>query len=248
MLANKNRYQSPRDRSALRPILLTAACGLMLIAAGGAMRLLPNDAADPAQAGKPLQPLIVLDEVEAAITPAPSSVVEDVPEFTPAGSEAEVEPAPVPALAPAAEPVPAAAPASSAAAFEPTIPLAGASFDREDLPTFDGRPIRPVQTITMLVTAYSPDAASCAPFADGITASGYSVHTNGGQMVAADTTTLPFGTILTIPGYNEGLPVPVLDRGGAIKGNRLDVLYPTHNAALQWGVQTLEVVIWDYAD
>ncbi len=115
-------------------------------------------------------------------------------------------------------------------------------------PMFDNRPIRPVGTIRMLVTAYSPDARSCGKFADGITASGYSVYTNGMKLVAADTKLLPFGSIITVPGYNDGLPVPVLDRGGKIKGKRLDVLYPTHEIALQWGAQWLDVVVWEYAD
>ena len=79
-------------------------------------------------------------------------------------------------------------------------------------------------------------------------ASGYSVRTNGMRLVAADTTLLPFGSMLSIPGYDDGMIVPVLDRGGAIKGNRLDVLFPTHEQALQWGVQHLDVTIWEYAD
>ena len=114
-------------------------------------------------------------------------------------------------------------------------------------PTFDGRPIRPVRTVTMRTTAYSPDERSCGVWADGITASGMSVWTNGMKLAAADPS-IPFGTILTVPGYNEGHPIPVLDRGGAIKGNRLDLLYPTHDIAMQWGVQDLEVVVWEYAD
>ncbi|MEO1235715.1 MAG: 3D domain-containing protein [Planctomycetota bacterium] len=115
-------------------------------------------------------------------------------------------------------------------------------------PTFDGRPLRPVKTLRMLTTAYSPDARSCGKWADGITASGYSVWTNGMKLVAADTSLLPFGTIVTVPGYNGGRPVPVLDRGGVIKGARLDVLYPTHERALQWGAQRLDVTVWEYAD
>lgn len=117
-----------------------------------------------------------------------------------------------------------------------------------DVPSFNGRPVRPARTLRMLVTAYSPDAQSCGEFADGITASGYSVRTNGMKLVAADTTRLPFGSMLSIPGYDDGYIVPVLDRGGAIKGNHLDVLFPTHDQALQWGVQHVDVTIWEYAD
>ena len=114
--------------------------------------------------------------------------------------------------------------------------------------TYNGRPLRPVKTLSMLVTAYSPDERSCGKWADGITASGYSVWTNAGKLVAADTHLLPFGTLLTIPGYHGGKPVPVLDRGGKIKGQRLDVLYPTHAIARRWGAQKLKVTVWEYAD
>ena len=116
------------------------------------------------------------------------------------------------------------------------------------VPSFNGRPVRAVRTIRMIVTAYSPDAQSCGEFADGITASGYSVKTNGMKFVAADTSMLPFGTMLSIPGYDDGFVVPVLDRGGAIKGNHLDALFPTHEEALQWGVRHLDVTVWEYAD
>ena len=114
--------------------------------------------------------------------------------------------------------------------------------------TYNHRPLRAVKTIRMLVTSYSPDERSCGKWADGITASGYSVWTNAGKLVAADTHLLPFGSILTIPGYNGNKPVPVLDRGGKIKGKRLDVLYPTHAIARRWGAQKLDVVVWEYAD
>lgn len=113
---------------------------------------------------------------------------------------------------------------------------------------YDGRPIRPVRTIMMTVTAYSPDARSCGKWADGITASNYSVWTNGMRLVAADTKLLPMGTLLSVPGYADGDVVPVLDRGGAIKGRRLDVLYPTHEIARKWGVQRIPVTVYEYAD
>ena len=93
---------------------------------------------------------------------------------------------------------------------------------------------------TMVVTAYCPCTACCGPSARGITASGRPVSANGGRFVAADRD-LPFGTTLIIPGYNNGRPVEVLDRGGAIRGNRLDVFFPTHREARQWGVRRLRV-------
>jgi 3D (Asp-Asp-Asp) domain-containing protein len=70
------------------------------------------------------------------------------------------------------------------------------------------------------------------------------VSYNGGRFVAADTNVLPFNTKLMIPGY-DGAAVEVIDRGGAIKGNKLDVYFPTHEEALQWGRQQLDVVVVD---
>lgn len=113
---------------------------------------------------------------------------------------------------------------------------------------FNGRPIRPARTITMVVTAYSPDERSCGDSADGITATLHHVETNAFRLVAADTRLLPFGSMISIPGYDAGRVVPVLDRGGAIKGHRLDVLFPTHEQARAWGVRKLRVTVWEYAD
>lgn len=113
---------------------------------------------------------------------------------------------------------------------------------------FNGRPVRPARQMWMTVTAYSPDEQSCGPFADGLTATLHSVKVNGTKFVAADTRLLPFGSLVTVPGYDDGHIVPVLDRGGAIKGNKLDLMFPTHEEARQWGRQRLQVVIWEYAD
>lgn len=113
---------------------------------------------------------------------------------------------------------------------------------------FNGRPVRPARTITMTVTAYSPDARSCGDSADGITATLHSVWTNGFKLVAADPKLLPYGSMLTVPGYDNGQVVPVLDCGGAIKGRRLDVLFPTHEQARAWGVRKIPVIVWEYAD
>lgn len=113
---------------------------------------------------------------------------------------------------------------------------------------FNGRPVRPARTIMMTVTAYSPDARSCGDSADGITATLHSVWTNGFKLVAADPKVLPYGSMLSIAGYDNGQVVPVLDCGGAIKGRRLDVLFPTHEQARQWGIRKIPVVVWEYAD
>jgi 3D (Asp-Asp-Asp) domain-containing protein len=58
-----------------------------------------------------------------------------------------------------------------------------------------------------------------------------------GVTVAADTSVLPFGTVLLIDGHEY----IVQDRGGAIKGNRIDVYFESHEEALQFGVQYKEI-------
>ncbi len=123
----------------------------------------------------------------------------------------------------------------------------GLVYDRE-VRWFNGRPARPARTLSMKVTAYSPDERSCDASADGLTATLHDVSTNGHCLVAADPKILKYGTMLTIAGYDEGRIVPVLDCGGAIRGKRLDVLFPTHEQARAWGVRTIKVVVWEYCD
>jgi 3D (Asp-Asp-Asp) domain-containing protein len=98
------------------------------------------------------------------------------------------------------------------------------------------------QTVTMEVTAYCPCPKCCGAGAIGLTASGKRITYNNGRFVAADKV-LPFGTKLVIPGYNNGESVEVMDRGGAIKGNKLDVFFPTHDQAKAWGRRMIAVTI-----
>ncbi len=113
---------------------------------------------------------------------------------------------------------------------------------------FNGRPVRPARQMWMTVTAYSPDSRSCGTSDDGMTATMHSVETNGFRLVAADPTILPYGTMLSIDGYDKGQVVPVLDCGSAIKGHRLDVLFPSHEQARSWGVRKIKVTVWKYVD
>lgn len=110
---------------------------------------------------------------------------------------------------------------------------------------FNGKAVRPVKTIRMRVTGYCSCSRCCGRHADGKTASGYPVWINGGKLAAADTRLLPFGTLISIPGYAADQPVPVLDRGGKITGYRLDLYFHTHREARQWGTRYLDVTIWE---
>jgi 3D (Asp-Asp-Asp) domain-containing protein len=102
-----------------------------------------------------------------------------------------------------------------------------------------------VRVMWMEVTAYCPCKECCGPGAMGLTASGKTVNYNGGAFVAADTDVLPFGTKLVIPGYSHEAPIEVIDRGGAIKGHKLDVFFDSHEEALKWGRQWVAVTVLD---
>lgn len=71
----------------------------------------------------------------------------------------------------------------------------------------------------------------------GITADGTKAKKG---TIAADTRLYPFGTKMYVPGYGWG---EVHDVGSAIKGNHIDVFFPSRKDALQWGRKYLNVII-----
>lgn len=86
------------------------------------------------------------------------------------------------------------------------------------------------------VTAYCPCSKCCGSHANGITASG--TKATAGRTIAAPSN-FTFGTKLVI----NGKEYIVEDRGGAIKGNRIDMYVDTHAQALAWGVKYLPVEV-----
>ena len=87
--------------------------------------------------------------------------------------------------------------------------------------------------VNVLATGYTPYDEGCT----GITATGAKA-TKG--IIAADTRVLPFGTKIYVPGYGVGV---VADRGGAIKGNRIDLCYDGLQDALNWGVRNITIYV-----
>jgi 3D (Asp-Asp-Asp) domain-containing protein len=128
---------------------------------------------------------------------------------------------------------------------QPELLHADGAVDAVTLPAASIAPAIRATVMRMEVTAYCPCVKCCGSNAQGITASGKLVDYNGGKFVAADTRVLPFGKKLVIPGYADGAPVEVIDRGGAIKGNKLDLYFPTHEEALIWGRQHLDVTVYE---
>ncbi len=86
------------------------------------------------------------------------------------------------------------------------------------------------------VVAYGPTKGQ--PKAVGVTAAGTRA---GWGTIAADTRRYPFGTIMYIPGYGWGR---VEDIGSAIKGNHIDLFFPSHKKALEWGRERKKVKVW----
>lgn len=82
-------------------------------------------------------------------------------------------------------------------------------------------------------TAYT--AADGHPWDDGRSALLYPAARG---LIAADWRIFPPGTVLFIDGYGYGV---VMDKGGAIKGKRLDLFFEEERSAREWGRRPVKV-------
>ncbi len=85
------------------------------------------------------------------------------------------------------------------------------------------------KVLTIDATAYCPCSRCCGKWANGVTASGLKA---GYGVAAVDPRVIPLGTKLYVEGYGYCIAA---DTGGAIKGNRIDLCYGSHSAALASG-------------
>lgn len=88
-----------------------------------------------------------------------------------------------------------------------------------------------------VLTSYCESACCCGQYANGYTATG--TKAVPGRTIAVDPRVIPYGTKVIINGHEYVAE----DCGGAIKGNRIDILAESHAAALDFGRQTAEVYI-----
>ena len=128
-----------------------------------------------------------------------------------------------------------------ASAAEPTATgyqhLAG--FDERTILELPDKPEEPelVSLGVWKITYYC-----CEPYehicgdGDGLTATGIPVAPG---IVAVDPEVIPYGTTVVI----DGVEYLAADCGGGIKGDRIDIAVPTHQEALELGVQYKEVFI-----
>lgn len=121
--------------------------------------------------------------------------------------------------------------------------------DEEELPVFQLES-EPVYEYVgdFKITAYCPCQQCCGKHADNrptdkneneIVYGAAMIPLKEGVSVAADTSVFPLGTEIFI----DGKKYIVQDRGGAIKGNRIDIYFENHNAAQEFGAQTKKVYI-----
>ena len=84
---------------------------------------------------------------------------------------------------------------------------------------------------TFRITGYCSCRRCCGKWADGITATGQRVKWG---IVAADWRVIPKHSRIRIRGFKTVFKVE--DKGGAIKGKRIDIWFPSHKQALRFGV------------
>ena len=86
-------------------------------------------------------------------------------------------------------------------------------------------------------TAYTPYCNGCS----GISAAGINLRSNPDlKLIAVDPSVIPLGSKVWVEGYGYAVAG---DTGGAIKGNKIDILVPTESQANQWGRKKVRIKV-----
>ena len=103
--------------------------------------------------------------------------------------------------------------------------------------------ITPVSLGEFKLTAYCPCVECCGIWANnrpnGVVYGSIGEELKEGYSIAVDPTVISYGTEVII----NGRTYKAQDCGGAIKGNRIDIYFDSHNDALEFGVQYAEVLV-----
>ena len=97
--------------------------------------------------------------------------------------------------------------------------------------------------LTVEATAYTADPSENGGTYGGhvLTAMGHDLTENPNmKMIAVDPKVIPLGSKVWVEGYGEAIAG---DTGGAIKGNRIDVLVGSNSEASKWGRKNVKVKI-----
>ena len=93
------------------------------------------------------------------------------------------------------------------------------------------------KNISVSATAYTANCNGCS----GVTATGVDLNANpNAKVIAVDPSVIPLGSKVYVEGYGYATAA---DTGGAIKGNKIDVFIPSHDAALEWGRKQVNVQV-----
>ncbi|CAH0213851.1 MULTISPECIES: G5 and 3D domain-containing protein [Peribacillus] len=88
-------------------------------------------------------------------------------------------------------------------------------------------------------TAYTASCKGCS----GVTSTGVNLKSNpGAKIIAVDPNVIPLGSKVYVDGYGYAVAA---DKGGAIKGNRIDVFFSSKNDAYRWGVKRVKIRVLD---
>ncbi len=93
------------------------------------------------------------------------------------------------------------------------------------------------KTVTLEATAYYPGPEDTWPYASGITASGLKA---GYGVAAVDPRFIKLKTLLYVEGYGFAIAA---DKGGAIKGNKIDLCFDTYEEAVRFGRKKVKVYL-----
>ena len=98
------------------------------------------------------------------------------------------------------------------------------------------------------LTAYCSCEKCCVKWAlnrpNGIVYGASGNELKSGYSIAVDPSVIPYGTEVII----DGVTYRADDCGGAIKGNRIDIYFDTHEEALEFGVQYADVFMNEVVD
>lgn len=97
--------------------------------------------------------------------------------------------------------------------------------------------IRFERAVEAVATAYCPCTKCCGPYAKGVTSSGLPAERGA---IAVDPRVIPLGSRVYVDGYGFAVAA---DTGSAIKGNRVDVCFSSHEEALRWGRKQVKVYV-----
>lgn len=94
------------------------------------------------------------------------------------------------------------------------------------------------KTMTVKATAYTASCKGCS----GITATGINLKKKpNAKVISVDPKKIPLGTKVYVEGYGEAIAG---DTGSAIKGNKIDLHMPTKKKALNWGVRSVKIKVY----